>query len=159
MIDPRRCVDRNLPVFKRLSNPGSGPESKCPELGKGEQMKGGLATNFTASEAYKNGCGRCKPARFFFSKRPRFLRAKTLIARRVNAPKMSADLQAFHTLLRNFRDREMSPSVMLLLAWIVVCDDSPGEEKPVAFSRLAKGLGLGSSVSLPVIARYRDFKG
>jgi hypothetical protein len=61
---------------------------------------------------------------------------------------MSADLQAFHTLLRNFRNREMSPSVMLLLAWIVVCDDSPGEEKPVAFSQLANGLGLRSSVSL-----------
>jgi len=42
----------------------------------------------------------------------------------------------------------MSPSVMLLLAWIVVCDDSPGEEKPVAFSQLANGLGLRSSVSL-----------
>ena len=61
---------------------------------------------------------------------------------------MSANLQSFHTLLRNFRNREMSPSVMLLLAWIVVCDDSPGKEKPEAFAQLASRLELGSSVSL-----------
>jgi DnaJ-domain-containing protein 1 len=39
---------------------------------------------------------------------------------------------------------------MLLLAWIVVCDDSPGEEKPAAFAQVAAQLGLGASVSLLV---------
>jgi DnaJ-domain-containing protein 1 len=37
---------------------------------------------------------------------------------------------------------------MLLLAWIVVCDDSPGEEKPAAFAQLATHLGLGPSITL-----------
>jgi hypothetical protein len=30
---------------------------------------------------------------------------------------MSANVQAFHTLLRNFRNSGVTPSVMLLLAW------------------------------------------
>jgi hypothetical protein len=37
---------------------------------------------------------------------------------------------------------------MLLLAWIVVCDDSPGEEKPAAFAQLATHLGVAPSIAL-----------
>ena len=41
------------------------------------------------------------------------------------------------------RNDEIVPSVMLLPAWIVVCDDSPGEEKPATFVQLAARLGAG----------------
>jgi hypothetical protein len=60
---------------------------------------------------------------------------------------LSPHLQTFHGILRGFRNNEVRPSIALILAWIVVCDDSPGEEKVKAFSGLVGQWGLGQVTS------------
>jgi DnaJ-domain-containing protein 1 len=59
---------------------------------------------------------------------------------------VSAQLEAFHAILRSFRNNEVRPSFALILAWIVVCDDPPGQEKITALSNLLREWQLGSII-------------
>jgi DnaJ domain len=60
---------------------------------------------------------------------------------------VSTQLQTFYGILRAFRNNELRPSLALILAWIAICDDSPGEEKVQAFTGLANQWGLGPAIS------------
>ena len=67
---------------------------------------------------------------------------------------MSAQLETFYAILRSFRNNEARPSLALILAWIAICDDAPGEEKLQAFTGLANQWSLGQAVpSLLSIAK------